>query len=55
MWQYEDAVGIIREGRYVGSYNGQGSDVAYIFQREDGKQDVVSGKRLKEAKKIQGE
>ena len=52
MWQYEDAMGIIRTGEYAGSSSGQGSDVTYFFKREDGIIDCVSGRRLKDAKRI---
>lgn len=54
-WSYEDATGVQREGVYAGSHEGQGTDVTYLFRRDDGRIDCVSGARLKRAKRIVSE
>jgi hypothetical protein len=46
-WKYQDALGIQREGTYKGRYEGQGNDIVYFFERDDGIKDSVSGSRLK--------
>lgn len=50
LWQYKDATGVTREGRVIKTVDLGGTDVTYFFQRADGKIDVVSGSRLKQAK-----
>lgn len=51
-WSYEDARGVKKTGYYVGHHQGQGSDVSYFFKDENGITDVVSGERLKRAKRL---
>lgn len=51
-WIYKDAIGIERIGTLEQTIPGQGSDITYVFKREDGKLDLVSGQRLKEARRL---
>jgi len=48
-WKYKDATGTDREGTLQSSHDFGGTDVPYIFERDDGTIDVVSGARLKNA------
>lgn len=64
MWEYKDAVGVTRRGIFLGYSDFGGTDVSYRFHRLDENEqpirydnggihlDVVSGSRLKEAKRI---
>lgn len=51
-WEYTDARGVKKKGTFVKSISGQGTDVTYQFKGDDGKTDMVSGSRLKQAKRL---
>jgi len=51
-WKYQDATGTEREGTFQSSHDFGGTDVTYIFKRDDGNVDCVSGMRLKKASRI---
>ena len=51
-WSYQDARGITRRGTLDAVAEAQGTDVTYFFRRTTGEQDVVSGERLKSARRI---
>lgn len=51
-WQYEDSTGVIREGTFQSAHDFGGTDVPYMFKRDDGTIDIVSGSRLKKARPI---
>jgi hypothetical protein len=51
-WKYQDSKGIDREGVFQSSHDFGGTDVTYIFKRDDGAIDCVSGARLKKASRI---
>lgn len=51
-WKYTDARGVEKTGYYVRSMESQGSDVTYVFEDEEGTIDVVSGERLKKARRV---
>ena len=51
-WSYKDARGVQVEGFMDGFSDRGGTDVTYFFIRDNGKLDVVSGSRLKDAKNI---
>jgi hypothetical protein len=54
VWRYQDATGVERIGEMESfTTSGQGSDLTYVFRRLDnGRTDLVSGMRLKQAKRI---
>jgi len=51
-WRYEDARGVPTEGEFQKSFDYGGTDVTYMFKRDDGRIDMVSGSRLKKAQRI---
>lgn len=51
-WSYVDARGVKKTGTLEKTSEGQGTDVTYFFRGDDGKLDVVSGSRLKKAKRL---
>lgn len=54
-WTYKDAIGLDREGFYRRAIERGGTDITYVFQRDDGRIDLVSGSRLREARNITAE
>jgi hypothetical protein len=53
LWEYEDARGIVTRGHMEGFTDRGGTDVSYRFRScEDGTLSVVSGERLKRARRI---
>lgn len=53
LWEYEDGAGVKRQGYFIKSSEGQGSDITYFFKRKDGgNTDIVSGSRLKNARVV---
>jgi hypothetical protein len=52
-WRYKDRTGVERIGTLDKFSDHGGTDVTYFFLRvEDGRLDVLSGQRLKEAERI---
>lgn len=51
-WKYRDSRDIEREGEFQAFADHGGTDVTYIFKRDDGAIDCVSGTRLKLASPI---
>ena len=51
-WKYEDARGVLQEGEYQKCFDYGGTDITYMFKRDDGGIDLVSGARLKRAERI---
>lgn len=51
-WAYEDGRGAQREGAFQNFYDHGGTDVTYKFRRDSGEIDMVSGSRLKKAKRV---
>ena len=51
-WKYTDARGIEREGTFETFTDHGGTDITYHFRQDDGTLDLVSGSRLKLAKRI---
>lgn len=53
LWEYEDARGMTQRGHFVHFTDHGGTDVTYFFRRcADGALDLVSGARLKAARRI---
>ena len=53
IWTYQDSVGVQRTGYFEKSLDHGGTDITYFFRRvEDGQLDLVSGLRLRAAKRI---
>jgi hypothetical protein len=52
VWQYKDARGVDCTGVMEKFTDFGGTDITYWFRREDGTLDLVSGQRLKDAKRI---
>lgn len=52
LWSYVDARGVEKLGRVEKTTQGQGTDVTYFFRSVDGTLDVVSGSRLKKARRV---
>ena len=56
IWEYVDATGVTRRGEWLSFSDFGGSDIVYQFRRLDSdKIDVVSGGRLKAARRVWGE
>ncbi len=55
IWTYKDGRGVQCEGAFESFHDHGGTDVTYFFIQKNGKLDVVSGSRLKEAKHVRVE
>ena len=51
-WEYRDATGTLRRGRFEGSSDRGGTDVTYFMRRSTGELDLLSGQRLREARTV---
>lgn len=52
-WEYQDSRGVSQTGTVIKTVDKGGTDVTYMFKRDKtGETDVVSGSRLKKAKRI---
>ena len=53
LWEYQDARGATKRGHFAGFSDRGGTDQTYMFRGcDDGQLDLVSGSRLKAAKRI---
>ena len=51
-WVYKDARGVQQEGFFEQFFDHGGTDVTYMFRRDDGGIDLVRGSRLEQARNI---
>jgi hypothetical protein len=51
-WRYTDAAGVDRTGAMEGFSDFGGTDVTYRFRQDNGALDLVSGSRLKAARRL---